>query len=105
DEAAFEALVQRHGAMVLGVCRRVVGQAQDVEDTFQATFLVLARKAASVQPREALGRWLYGVAFHTALKARAAAARRRAKERHALPPAAPPALDCRSELRAVLDQE
>ena len=105
DEVAFEALVQRHGAMVLGVCRRVVGQEQDAEDAFQATLLVLARKAASVQPREAVGRWLYGVAHHTALKARAAAAKRRAKERQApmAAPSHPP--DCHFEIRAVLDQE
>jgi RNA polymerase sigma factor (sigma-70 family) len=105
DEAAFEALVQRHGAMVLGVCLRVVGQAQDAEDAFQATFLVLARKAASVQPPAAVGRWLYGVAYRTALKARAAAAKRRAKERQAPSPGAPHAQDCGVEIRAVLDQE
>jgi DNA-directed RNA polymerase specialized sigma24 family protein len=78
DGPAFEALVRRHGPMVLGVCRRVVGHTQDAEDAFQATFLVLVHKAASIVPRERVGHWLYGVAYHTALKARHVAARRRA---------------------------
>src|SRR5213595_4056472 len=62
DEGAFAALVRRHGPMVLGVCRRVLGHPQDAEDAFQATFLVLVRKAASIARRERVGNWLYGTA-------------------------------------------
>src|SRR5262245_58642658 len=71
DEASFAALVERHGTMVFGVCRRVIGHVQDAEDAFQATFLVLVRKASSVVPREAVGNWLYGVAHRSALEAKA----------------------------------
>jgi RNA polymerase sigma factor (sigma-70 family) len=83
DEAAFEALLRRHGPMVLAVCRRVLRHAHDAEDAFQATFLVLLRKATSVRKREVLGSWLYGVAYRTALKARGMKARRSVKERQA----------------------
>src|SRR2546423_1661587 len=69
DEEAFTLLVRRHGPMVLAVCRRVLNQMQDAEDAFQATFLVLARKAASVRWRESVGGWLYEVAQHVALRA------------------------------------
>ena len=106
DEAAFAALVRRHGPLVLGVCRRVLNDWHAADDAFQATFLVLARRAGSLKRREALGPWLYGVATRTALKARAREARRREVERQAaVPPAAehPDALVWR-DLRPVLDE-
>ncbi len=108
DEAAFEALVRRHGPMVLGVCRRVLGNPQDAEDAFQATFLVLVRKAASIGRRDLLGNWLYGVAYRTALDARAAATRRQARERQVrfMPdPEAADRADVWGDLRPLLDQE
>src|SRR5579884_214932 len=83
DEAAFEALVRRHGPMVLGVCRRVTGNAHDAEDAFQATFLVLVRKAASLRSRQLLPGWLYGVAYRTALNTRTMTKKRRIKEQQA----------------------
>ena len=73
------ALVHRHGPMVWGVCRRLLGH-HDAEDAFQATFIVLVRKAGTVAPRELVGNWLYGVAHQTALQARRAAVRRRTRE-------------------------
>jgi RNA polymerase sigma-70 factor (ECF subfamily) len=107
EEAAFAALVRRHGPMVLGVCRRLLGHAQDAEDAFQATFLVLARRAGSVVPRERVGNWLYGVARRTARKARAAATRRRSRERQVgeLPEPAAPEGQLWADLRPLLDRE
>jgi RNA polymerase sigma factor (sigma-70 family) len=106
DGAALEALVRRHGAMVWGVCRRVLRNHHDAEDAFQASFLVLVRKAASIRPREMVGNWLYGVAHQTALKARATAAKQRARERQAIampePAVKEPEL---GDWQAVLDQE
>jgi RNA polymerase sigma factor (sigma-70 family) len=80
DAATFETLVRRHGPMVLGVCRRLLRNPHDAEDAFQATFLVLVRKATTITPRDAVGSWLYGVAYRAAQKVRVAAARRRSKE-------------------------
>jgi RNA polymerase sigma factor (sigma-70 family) len=107
EAAALAALVRRHGPMVWGVCRRVLANYHDAEDAFQATFLVLARKAAAIAARELLANWLYGVAYQTARKARATAAKRRARERQVRempePAAAPP--DLWPDLRPLLDQE
>src|SRR5262245_2420013 len=80
DEIAFAALVRRHGPMVLAVCRRVLADWHAAEDAFQATFLVLARKAPSLGCPEILGPWLHGVAYRTAVRARADFDRRRARE-------------------------
>jgi RNA polymerase sigma factor (sigma-70 family) len=105
EEAAFQDLLQRHGPMVLGVCRRVLRNEADAEDAFQATFLVLVRKAASIRPRGMVGNWLYGVAHTTALKARAMNTRRSAKEQEAARRTPKANADNWEQLCAVLDQE
>jgi RNA polymerase sigma factor (sigma-70 family) len=107
DGDAFTALVHRYGPLVFGVCRRVLRQGQDAEDAFQATFLVLARKAGSVGQPERLGNWLYGVASRVARKARAEAARRHARQQQIMDR---PTSQCDREadwedLRQVLDDE
>jgi RNA polymerase sigma factor (sigma-70 family) len=106
DEGAFAALVRRHGPMVWGVCRRLLNQ-QDAEDAFQATFLVLVRKAAAVVPRGMVGNWLYGVAHQTALHARRTAARRKARERQVadMPEPAVVEQELWNDLQPLLDQE
>src|SRR5271155_5954207 len=79
DGAAFEALVARHGPMVLGVCRQMLRDPNDVDDAFQATFLVFVRKAGTLRRRDLLGNWLYGVAYRVAARARRSSARRMAR--------------------------
>src|SRR5437879_7311196 len=107
DEAALAALVQRHGPMVWGVCRRVLSNYHDAEDAFQATFLVFVRRAASITSPELLANWLYGVAHQTALKARATTAKRRARERQVanMPEPAVTEGDLWHDLQPLLDQE
>jgi RNA polymerase sigma factor (sigma-70 family) len=107
DQIAFAVLVHRHGPMVLEICRHLLPNVQDAEDAFQVTFLVLARQAASIRKREAVASWLHGVAHRTALTARRAAARRRARERRAEGMArrnAPGGLEWR-EVQAALEEE
>jgi RNA polymerase sigma factor (sigma-70 family) len=107
DQGAFAALVQRHGPMVFGLCRRLLHNIHDAEDAFQAAFLILARKAASIRKRCAVGPWLYGVAYRTALKARARSAQRRERETPLVDlPALEPLSDWAwRELKLVLDEE
>jgi RNA polymerase sigma factor (sigma-70 family) len=106
-EAAFTALVDRHGAMVLGVCRRVLGNRHAAEDAFQATFLVLSRKAPEIARRQQLASWLYGVARRAALDARARASRQRASEKRLPIVSAAESTDemQTTELRSILDEE
>src|SRR4051812_30912187 len=106
DPAAFAALVRRHGPMVLGVCRRVLGHLQDAEDAFQAVFLALARGARAIRKEDSLTSWLYGVAYRVALRAKRDAARRRKHEARAEVRKEPPAWEVGwRELQGVLDEE
>lgn len=107
DEDAFAAIVRRHGPMVLGVCRRVLANADAAEDAFQATFLVLVQRAGSLRKPELLGPWLYGVAYRASLKARGQALRRRDHERRTAVEAAYQPTDAvgEAELRSILDEE
>jgi RNA polymerase sigma factor (sigma-70 family) len=107
EPAALEALVRRHGPMVWGVCRRVLRHHHDAEDAFQATFLVLVRKAAAIRSPARLGNWLYGVAHQTALKARATRAKRKERERPATDMPEPAVTDpgVGNDLQPLLDQE
>src|SRR5215469_15511333 len=85
DEDAFAELVARHGPLVYGLCRRLLGNAQDAEDVFQAAFFILARKAPTIRKRESLSCFLHGVTYRLALKARTQAQRRRIHEQQARP--------------------
>jgi RNA polymerase sigma factor (sigma-70 family) len=111
DEGAFAALVCRHGPMVVGVCRRVLGDPHEAEDALQATFLILARKAAAVRPPDRLAVWLYGVARQVALNSLRGTARRQQRQaragRVARPPSRPDLLDelTARELLAAVDEE
>jgi RNA polymerase sigma factor (sigma-70 family) len=108
EEAAFEALVRQHGPMVWGVCRRLLPEGHDAEDAFQATFLVLLQKAASIREHDSAASWLYGVARRVARRARANADRRRGVERQApLPPPQPdgPSEAAGREVLAIVEEE
>ncbi len=111
DEAAFAALVARHGPMVLGVCRRVLRDERDVEDAFQATFLVLVRRAGAIRDGDLVGRWLHGVAHRVAVRARAHSARRFVHEQSVSEPieaggGRPASAEVeRRELEAIVDDE
>jgi RNA polymerase sigma factor (sigma-70 family) len=106
DAAAFEALVRRHGPTVLGVCRRVLRNLHDAEDAFQATFLVLVRKATCIRHRESVGSWLYGTAYRAALEAKAVRRRSRETQVSAMPePEVTSERVVWADMRPVLDQE
>jgi RNA polymerase sigma factor (sigma-70 family) len=107
DQAAFASLVHRHGPLVLGVCRRVLQHDQDTEDAFQASFVVLARKARTISKRESLASWLYKVAYRIALRARSDKVRRHTHEQQAPQRSADQALGdvVQREVQQILDEE
>jgi RNA polymerase sigma factor (sigma-70 family) len=107
DEAAFEAIVARYGPLVWGVCRRILRHRHDAEDAFQATFIVLARRAGTIMPRAMLPNWLHGVARQSALKARAMLARREMRERLEpdMPETETAVGSVDHDLREIIDQE
>jgi RNA polymerase sigma factor (sigma-70 family) len=105
DESAFAEIVRRHGALVLGVCRRILGSLQDAEDAFQATFLVLARKAGSIAWQDSIKNWLHGVACRIAMKARNQAIKRKQKEKAASTINEPKSVAAWNDLRGILDEE
>ncbi len=108
DEEAFEALVDQHGPMVLGLCRRILRDPRDIEDAFQATFLVLVQKAPGIRDGNLLSKWLYGVAYRVARRARSRTLRRRDRETAVGEPEAAssePDLPERNECEAMLDRE
>ena len=107
SEGAFTVLVERHGPLVQSVCRRILNDAHDAEDAFQATFLILARKANTIQKHQSLASWLYKVAYRVALRARADISRRRTQEKEAVQTTPPPTPTeaTQRELGQVLDEE
>ncbi|SRR5579883_1535360 len=107
EEAAFAALMRRHGRMVWGVCRHVLGHEQDAEDAFQATFLVLVRKASSIRKGTAIASWLHATAYHIATRTKRNAAIRRARESkgETMPPAEPSSESAWREVLTILDEE
>jgi RNA polymerase sigma factor (sigma-70 family) len=107
-EGAFRRMVTRHGPMVMGVCRQVLKQVQDAEDAFQATFLILARRATTIRDRRVLRTWLYEVASRQALRMRARVARRHPRPRLTIEQVSPGEAQARTErdeLRLILDAE
>jgi RNA polymerase sigma-70 factor (ECF subfamily) len=107
DDETFDALLRRHGPMVMGVCFRILRNHHDSEDAFQATFLVLARRASSVKPKGQVANWLHGVAYRTALKARGMRTKSQVRERQVAQMPEPEAeyKDNWSDLQPILDEE